>query len=279
MTASTTPDQPAAPRAEQVGYTIGRGYRASTTALTTPIRIVPVPRWPLTIPGRIYSGWRIILTGQKNKATKNSPRGTLTRYAIGAGMSWWGYEWAAATHTLQWAGTSLAAAAVLVGYAKGETPELPAPRPRPTGAAQAPTKDAGRATGEPTDTVPTDTEEKPATAPLLQLCAHLIGPRRGVHLRDIAMALREAGAPDSTGAQEVRSHLTRLGVRVRPSVRAPKGVTLDRLPAGAEEPPVGVAQGVHRDDLEAVIGPLPEPLPDPSPETGPEEQLRPATRP
>lgn len=93
-----------------------------------------------------------------------------------------------------------------------------------------------------------DPAPPPQIDPLLALCAELIGTAHGVHLNALVTRLREAGAPPSTGAAEVRAALAQRGVSTRSSVRAPKGA--------AEGAPQGVAQGVHRADLEAIIGPL-----------------------
>jgi hypothetical protein len=102
----------------------------------------------------------------------------------------------------------------------------------------------------------TDADRSPVD-PLLALAAQLIGNARGVHLTALLAALHRAGVDPRFDASELRAALAERGVAWRPSVRAPKGA----VPGAAE----GVAQGVHREDLEAVIGPLPAPSSEPLP--------------
>lgn len=93
--------------------------------------------------------------------------------------------------------------------------------------------------------------------PLLAFTAQLIGNARGVHLTALLTALHRAGVDPRFDAADLRAVLAERGVSWRPSVRAPKGAV-----PGA---PLGVAQGVHRADLEAVIGPFPDPGSEPLP--------------
>jgi hypothetical protein len=106
-----------------------------------------------------------------------------------------------------------------------------------------------------------EAEEEPAPAapidPLLAFTAQLIGNARGIHLTALLTALHRAGVDPRFDATELRTVLAEQGVAWRPSVRAPKGA----VPGAAER----VAQGVHREDLEAVIGPFPVPSSEPLP--------------
>ncbi|GAA2948588.1 hypothetical protein ACFPN0_15025 [Kitasatospora cinereorecta] len=109
------------------------------------------------------------------------------------------------------------------------------------------------ATSKETETTPEeapedDEEEAPPVDPLLLLCALLIGEANGVHLNALVAALHDAGSTTTHGTAQVRAALGARGVTTRASVRAPKGA----IP-GAEE---GVTRGVHREDLERVLGPL-----------------------
>lgn len=99
--------------------------------------------------------------------------------------------------------------------------------------------------------------EQAVVPPLLALSARLIGPARGVHLAALAQRYRRERPGAEITTAKVRSELAALGVPTRSSVRGPKGAV-----PGAEE---GVSEGVHREDLEAVIGPLDShpPLPGP----------------
>lgn len=91
------------------------------------------------------------------------------------------------------------------------------------------------------------TEQAPID-PLLALCATLTGDASGVHVNALVGRLNKPGGTPSFTTDTVRSALADLGVPIRPSVRGYKGGVL-----GGE---IGVARGVHREDLEAVIGPL-----------------------
>jgi hypothetical protein len=95
--------------------------------------------------------------------------------------------------------------------------------------------------------------EEPPVDPLLQLAADLIGTARGVHLSALLAALHRAGADPALDTRGLRAQLATRGVPVRPSVRAPR----EAVPGA----PVAVSAGVHREDLEAVLGPLPDPSP------------------
>jgi hypothetical protein len=97
------------------------------------------------------------------------------------------------------------------------------------------------------------TPDQPPVDPLLQLAADLIGTARGVHLSALLAALHRAGADPALDTRGLRAQLATRGVPVRPSVRAPR----EAVPGA----PVAVSAGVHREDLEAVLGPLPDPSP------------------
>lgn len=101
----------------------------------------------------------------------------------------------------------------------------------------------------PHETPDETTPEEPPIDPLLSTCARLIGNRKGVHLSTLTRHLNQAAPNRNITTSQVRSALTSLGVVVKGSVRAPRGGD----PNAGNSP----SEGVHRADLEAVIGPLP----------------------
>ncbi|NGO68540.1 hypothetical protein [Streptomyces boncukensis] len=189
-------------------------------------------------PRRLADGLRRLVTTWRPKPSRTaSARSRAGRYGIGAFLTWWGYQWAAAEGVLPWIIGIATVALLATAYAHGEAPEphpAPAPDPEPS-------------TGPP-ETPPAAPTKSSGPDPLLLLCAHLIGDTRGVHLRDIVAALHQAGADPRHGAPEVRRVLEQRGVPTRAKVRAPKGA----VPGAAE----AVTRGVHREDLETLLGPL-----------------------
>ncbi|MQY13762.1 hypothetical protein SRB5_39140 [Streptomyces sp. RB5] len=87
---------------------------------------------------------------------------------------------------------------------------------------------------------------------------NLIGQSKGVHLATVAQALTDAGSGEVWSTVDVRQLLDDAGVPVRHSVRATG---------------MGVAVGVHRDDLP----PLPSPTPSEAPCSGVAAQVTAAT--
>jgi hypothetical protein len=93
-------------------------------------------------------------------------------------------------------------------------------------------------------------EEEPARssdddirAATLDWIRQQIGDRQGVHLRDLLTHAQAHGMFATLDVSELRTHLERHGVPVRNRVRV-RGL--------------GVTVGIHRDDLPAPSGPLPE---------------------
>lgn len=256
-------------RAETTGEAVGRAYARTTASLVRPIRTAPAPRWPRewvrsgvvtvqrrarNVPRRLLSGLRVLLTRKRPdgspllKKTQKRPAKTRLGQAVGISVgAWWGWSWAAQEGVLPWVYATLTAAAISLFYALGEEPATTDHKLPPD-----------------TEESPTDTEDAPEETaeddPLLAFTAQLIGNARGVHLDALRAALNGAAPNRERSTDEVRAALAQRGVHTRPSVRAPEGA--------APDAPKKVRRGVHRDDLEAVIGPLPAPTP-----AGPSERV------
>ncbi|MCT2591129.1 hypothetical protein LHJ74_14630 [Streptomyces sp. N2-109] len=261
-------------RAERVGEVIGRTYARATRVMATPIRRAPAPTWHWrvayragsglrhaagaaarrgrTAPRRLLDGLRTLMRRRgKGRGRAGSVKSRAGRAATVAGGGWWAWQWAAAEGVLPWALTGAAGLGAAVAYAAGSEPEqLPERRrkrprhPAPVPAFSAPAEE------EP---------ELPALDPLLTLCAQLIGDARGVHLDTLVAAVNEAAPHRTREGPEVRAALAQRGVPTRPSVGAPGG--------GVPGAPRKVRRGVHREDLEAVIGPLSDLRPAAQPST------------
>ena len=253
-------------RAEIAGEAVGRAYARTTAALAEPIRRAPAPKWPRervrsgvvaaqrrvrNIPRRLLNGLRALLTrkrpdGKRLFKTQKRPVKTRIGQVIGASfVAWWGWSWAADAGALPWVYSVAAATAASVAYAVGDEPETPSSRRI--------FRKREKGPGTALEVAPEDSGQEPEADPLLALCAQLTGTARGVHLDALCAALNKASPDRERTPSEVRAALAQRGVVTRPSVGAPEGAV-----PGA---PRKVRRGVHREDLEAVIGPLPGPTP------------------
>lgn len=86
-----------------------------------------------------------------------------------------------------------------------------------------------------------DERRRRAEAELVQLLDEMIGPRNGVLLADVLAALHAEQLLTDWDVRELRAAVERVGVSVRDSLKVEGRVSV----------------GVHREDLDAVLAPLP----------------------
>lgn len=128
------------------------------------------------------------------------------------------------------------------------------------GAPDTPPTKIDKETGEPEpdaeqELAEADSEPRPGPtdAEFVAAVTDLIGARNGTLLRTVVQHFHDVGVDPEWGIPEVRAQCAALGIRVRPSLKAPEGTS----------------PGVHRVDFRAALMTLANGAPDPSPSLDP----------